>query len=103
MKKILFLLAIAVAQPVAAQPDGRLLNSPDLRPHKENAIKIMDAIWEPGEPVPDKWYRDMRAESIALALYYGFVQMPGASTRCPADPRLAEVKAGLEALVRKLP
>jgi hypothetical protein len=104
MRHLKLLLLVAAlfsftAQPALAQPAdplavARTINSPEFRPHRERAVQLMDALWEPGEPVPDKWYRDIRTETLALLLYYRWIGEPGASGPAPPpDARCSAIDA----------
>jgi hypothetical protein len=79
-----------------------LVNSPAFRPHREKAVRLMADLWEPGLTFDDKWYRDMRTETVALLLHFGKLQEPGAATGSKPDPRLAAIEAKWPGLVAKL-
>lgn len=108
--KLLLLAALAActAQPALAQPAdplavARIINSPEFRPHRERAVQLMDALWEPGLPVPDKWYRDIRTETLALLLYYRWIGEPGASgPASPPDARCTGIEAKWPGLIEAL-
>lgn len=108
--KLLLLTALLAltAQPALAQTAdpaalGRLVNSSEFRPHRERAVQLMDALWEPGEPVADKWYRDIRTETLALLLYYRWIGEPGSGgPAAPADARCTAIDARWPGLVDAL-
>lgn len=95
----------AIAQPAGLTPIefGRLVNSAEFRPHRERAVQLMAALWEPGQPVADKWYRDIRTETLALLLYYRWTGEPSVTgPSAPADPRCVAAEARWPGLLDKL-
>jgi len=71
----LALLLASCAVPALAQPAGmtpmefgRLVNSAEFRPYREQAVILLARLFRPGEPVSDAWYRDISAERLALLL-----------------------------------
>ena len=107
-RTIAALLLACAASPAAAQPAdpqalGRLVNSVEFRPHRELAVRLMAGLWEPGQSVADKWYRDIRTETLALLLYYRWIGEPGSTgPAAAADPRCTEIDARWPGLIEKL-
>jgi hypothetical protein len=113
MKRLILVLALVLASctvPALAQPAGmtplefgRLVNSAEFRPYREQAAVLMARLWQPGEPVSDTWYRDLRTETVALLLWSRAISLPGgAVSSAPADTRCTAIETRWPGLVDKL-
>lgn len=82
---------------------ARLVNSAAFRPHKEAAVQMLAAAYAPGEPVSDNWYRDSRAEAVALLLYTSALAKPGATASAPVkDTRMDAIESRWPGLINIL-
>lgn len=81
----------------------RVIVTQDFRDDRERAVYLVDALWEPEDGVvPDKWYRDLRVETVALLLNFGMIVLPGSNGPPRDDPRVAQTRVALLELADKL-
>lgn len=74
-----------------------VVNKPEFRACKETAVPLIEAAYGPPPWWAGSWYNDPKVEAVAFMLYTGALVLPGTGGK--PDPRLADVKAKLKAIV----